>query len=47
EMAQAHRRLGCRVTLIEAATILAKDDPEIRAILVARLREEGIEIIEG
>ena len=47
EMAQAHRRLGCRVTLIEAATILPKDDPEIRAILVARLREEGIEIIEG
>jgi len=47
EMAQAHRRLGCRVTLIEAATILAKDDPEIRSILVARLRNEGIEIIEG
>ena len=47
EMAQAHRRLGCRVTLMEAATILAKDDPEIRSILVARLRDEGIEIIEG
>ncbi len=47
EMAQAHRRLGCRVTLIEAATIMAKDDPDIRAILVARLRDEGVEIIEG
>ena len=47
EMAQAHRRLGCRVTLIEAATILTRDDPEIRSILVARLRAEGVEIIEG
>jgi pyruvate/2-oxoglutarate dehydrogenase complex dihydrolipoamide dehydrogenase (E3) component len=47
EMAQAHRRLGCRVTLIEAATILAKDEPEIRSILVTRLRDEGVEIIEG
>ena len=47
EMAQAHRRLGCRVTLIEAATILAKDDPEIRSILVTRLRDEGVGIIEG
>ena len=47
EMAQAHRRLGCRVTVIEAATALGKDDPDIRSLLVARLREEGIEIIEG
>ncbi len=47
EMAQAHRRLGCRVTVIEAATMLGKDDPDIGSLLVARLREEGIEIIEG
>ena len=47
EMAQAHRRLGCHVTLIEAATILAQDDPDIRTRLVTRLREEGVEIIEG
>jgi pyruvate/2-oxoglutarate dehydrogenase complex dihydrolipoamide dehydrogenase (E3) component len=47
EMAQAHRRLGCRVTVVEAATALGKDDPDIRSLLVARLREEGIEIIEG
>ena len=47
EMAQAHRRLGCRVTVIEAATMLARDDPQMRSILMARLREEGIEIIEG
>ena len=47
EMAQAHRRLGCRVTLIEAATILARDDPAMRSVLVARLRDEGVDIIEG
>ena len=47
EMAQAHRRLGCRVTLIEAATILTRDDPAMRSILVKRLRDEGVEIIEG
>jgi len=47
EMAQAHRRLGCRVTVIEAATVLGKDDPDIGSLLVARLRDEGIEIIEG
>src|SRR5690606_6156280 len=29
EMAQAHRRLGCRVTLIEAARVLSGDDPEL------------------
>ena len=27
EMAQAHRRLGARVTVFEAATMLGKDDP--------------------
>ena len=47
EMAQAHRRLGCRVTMIEAATILARDDPTMRSVLVTRLRDEGVEIIEG
>ena len=30
EMAQAYRRLGSEVTVIEAATPLAKDDPEMR-----------------
>ena len=47
EMAQAHRRLGCEVTLVEAATILGRDDREASSRLVARLREEGVEIIEG
>ncbi|MDX1781771.1 MAG: FAD-dependent oxidoreductase [Thalassovita sp.] len=47
EMAQAHRRLGCEVTVIEAAKALGQDDPELAAIALEALRGEGIEIIEG
>ena len=47
EMAQAHRRLGARVTVLEMATILANDDPEPVDILRTLLRAEGIEILEG
>ena len=46
EMAQAHRRLGCRVTVIEGARALGRDDPELAAVALARLRAEGIEIME-
>ncbi len=47
EMAQAHRRLGCNVTVIEAAKVMAKDDPELVAFVVDRLTREGVEILEG
>ncbi len=47
EMAQAHRRLGARVTVIEGARALGRDDPEAAAIVTAQLRAEGIEIVEG
>jgi pyruvate/2-oxoglutarate dehydrogenase complex dihydrolipoamide dehydrogenase (E3) component len=47
EMAQAHRRLGSRVTIVEAFKFLSKEDPEIVALLRKRLIDEGIEIIEG
>jgi len=47
EMAQAHARLGSRVTVIEAARALGQDDPELAAVVLERLRAEGIEIIEG
>lgn len=47
EMAQAHRRLGCRVTVVEGARALGRDDPELAAIVLARLRAEGVEILEG
>src|SRR6056297_465269 len=46
EMAQAHRRLGCEVTVIEGAKALGKDDPELAAIVLESLRDEGIEIAE-
>ena len=47
EMAQAHRRLGSKVTVLEGAKALGKDDPELAAIALENLRAEGIEIIEG
>ena len=47
EMAQAHARLGCKVTVIEAFTILGRDDPDAAAILKSRLAAEGVEMIEG
>ena len=47
EMAQAHRRLGCRVTVIEAQKALGRDDPETAAVVLEALRAEGVEIREG
>ncbi len=47
EMAQAHRRLGSEVTVLEAFTPLAKDDPELAAFVLAQLRHEGVEILAG
>ena len=47
ELAQAHRRLGAAVTVLEAATPLAKDDPECAAIVLAQLAREGITLRSG
>ena len=47
EMAQAHRRLGAEVTLLEMARILPNDDPELVDILRQRLIGEGMQIVEG
>ncbi|WP_296763889.1 FAD-dependent oxidoreductase [Sediminimonas sp.] len=46
EMAQAHRRLGCEVTVIEGLKALGKDDPELAAMVLERLRGEGIDVAE-
>ncbi|MDA7423099.1 dihydrolipoyl dehydrogenase family protein [Thalassococcus lentus] len=46
EMAQAHRRLGSQVTVIEGAKALGKDDPEMAEVVLGSLRGEGIEIAE-
>jgi len=47
ELAQAHRRLGARVTIIEADRILNKEDPEAAELVRKSLTEEGVSIREG
>jgi pyruvate/2-oxoglutarate dehydrogenase complex dihydrolipoamide dehydrogenase (E3) component len=47
ELAQAHRRLGCNVTVVEMFSILPKDDPEAAAVVRAKLTGEGIQILES
>lgn len=47
ELAQAHRRLSSRVTLLEKAHILPNDDPELTAVVKMQLLAEGITILEG
>ncbi len=47
EMAQAHRRLGSNVTVVEALQALGKDDRELAAVVVEAVRSEGVEILEG
>ncbi len=42
EMAQAHRRLGARVTVLDIGPLLARDDPELVALLAERLADGGI-----
>jgi pyruvate/2-oxoglutarate dehydrogenase complex dihydrolipoamide dehydrogenase (E3) component len=47
ELAQAHRRLGCKVTVVEAFSIMPKDDPAAVDVVRKMLVREGVEIIEG
>ena len=47
EMAQAHVRMGCKVTVIEGDRALGKDDPELAGIVLRTLRDEGVTIEEG
>jgi pyruvate/2-oxoglutarate dehydrogenase complex dihydrolipoamide dehydrogenase (E3) component len=46
-LAQAFRRLGARVTLIEAATILGGEDEEAVVLLRRTLTREGVALVEG
>ena len=46
EMAQAHIRLGSKVTVIEGLKAMGKDDPELAGIVLESLRDEGVEIVE-
>ena len=44
ELAQAFRRLGSEVTVLEAAQPLAKEDPECTAVVLDQLAREGVAI---
>lgn len=47
ELAQAHARLGSRVTVVEGLKALGKDDPELADVVLKKLTEEGLVIREG
>ncbi|MCQ0987904.1 dihydrolipoyl dehydrogenase family protein [Jiella marina] len=47
EMAQAHRRLGCEVTVLEGGSFLGRDDPELAEIVLTRLKEDGVVLRSG
>jgi pyruvate/2-oxoglutarate dehydrogenase complex dihydrolipoamide dehydrogenase (E3) component len=46
ELAQAFRRLGAAVSLVEMASLLPKDEPELVEVLRQRLRDDGIVLHE-
>jgi pyruvate/2-oxoglutarate dehydrogenase complex dihydrolipoamide dehydrogenase (E3) component len=47
EMAQAHRRLGADVTVLQKGSILPKDDSDLVAVVRNRLTAEGVDLREG
>ncbi len=47
EIAQAHRMLGAHVTVIDAATILGREDPEAARIVIDRFTDAGIMLKPG
>jgi pyruvate/2-oxoglutarate dehydrogenase complex dihydrolipoamide dehydrogenase (E3) component len=48
EMAQAFRRLGSQVTVVETADqLLPQEDPDIASILRSRLEAEGAKVLTG
>lgn len=47
ELAQAHRRLGSKVTVIEARSIMPKDDAEAVAVVRESLVADGVTILES
>ncbi len=47
EMAQAHRRLGSTVSVIEMARLLPNDDGELTVVVQDRLAREGVDIRTG
>ena len=47
ELAQAHARLGAKVTVIEAMAPLSREDPELAEIVLTAVRADGVTIHTG
>ncbi|MBO6947895.1 MAG: FAD-dependent oxidoreductase [Rhodospirillales bacterium] len=47
ELAQAHRHLGCEVTVLELVSVMPKDDPELVSVVRRQLDRDGVLIREG
>jgi len=47
ELAQAHRRLGARVTVLEMFAPLGKDDPELTKVVLDQVIADGVDIRAG
>ncbi|MGV6804878.1 MAG: dihydrolipoyl dehydrogenase family protein [Ruegeria sp.] len=47
EMAQAFCRLGSRVSVVEAARALGREDPDLAKVVIDGLRAEGVDLREG
>lgn len=46
EMAQTHLRLGAKVSLLDVASMMPKDDPELVEIVRKQLTDEGVDLFE-
>jgi pyruvate/2-oxoglutarate dehydrogenase complex dihydrolipoamide dehydrogenase (E3) component len=47
ELAQAHRRLGAEVVLLEAGRLLPREDPEVAGVVERALLRDGVELRTG
>ncbi|MDQ0316662.1 dihydrolipoyl dehydrogenase family protein [Amorphus orientalis] len=47
ELAQAYRRLGSEVTVIETGSILSRDDPELVEVAREALSADGVRLLEN
>ena len=47
ELAQAHRRLGSEVTVLEMFEPLAKDDPELTRVVLESIADDGVVVRAG
>ncbi|MBW3559521.1 MAG: FAD-dependent oxidoreductase [Proteobacteria bacterium] len=47
ELGQSFARLGSQVVIVEAATLLGREDPELSAAVIDGLRADGVELHTG